>query len=684
MIRHLSEMHCRAFAQILAIAIALPALTARGFSAEGAPAPDEKTTDPLSPELEEKLADFLKRAGEAKLKIWATRMQKEIERIAKVAPFGGDEAKALEATAEQASEACVGGWTAKLRDSYRGYLGSYDEEQVDQMLAQVDQIVQGDWFGNYVRPFDHPKWEDGLRRILGADKAANWKKVRTERDNTVRKESADVLKATVQTSRQQRETTLIARGAVIKSLLSLPKERGEKLDALATTIAEVGAGKFRERAEELLLAMDDPELQQVLKNKQYNVQEEPKYIEAQLAEWQQAVGDLLSEEERTRLKLVQETSAARRAAVMGKLMITLLDDRIALTASQRQRLEPIAERLVKGQKVLFDDASQQTYNRLNAQSFFTAGAMANEEEIKTILDPNQWKRWKDVCSPKGRVTTATVNRLAGGVVFARKVVPVTEAKPAPGPQEPEDVENALADYFHNAAASQRKQLQAANLLKAEDAARVANLGPQALARLETAARGTTEAMLAAWSANTDQSIRSQLKDATAENIKQRLAGIGTYSYQVNRSAGPVVAPIWDATVKSEMTEPQIVAWTKEMDSRSEYRGKTVAALIMSELDRKLFLAAGQWTKLEAIVTEKVKDYAPDIEGMFSSSFPYTWFLQSYTLFIPLAAVPEAELKAILSEGQWNSWTGGQEMEMTKNYWENVKSRHEQRTKKVNK
>ena len=674
-----------AFVQMLVAVIALATVGIRCIAAEAAATTaekaEEKTTIQLSPELEDKLADFIKRASEAKLKVWTGRMKKEIERIGKVAPLGEEESKALEITGEQASEACLGGWASKLGDNYRGYLGNYDEEQVDQMLAQVDQIVQSDWFGNYLRPFDHPKWNEGIQRILGADKATAWKMFRADRDDALRKEAADVLKATVQVSRQQRETTLIAKGAVIQSLLGLPKERGEKLEALAKTIAEVGAGKFHERAEELLLAMDDADRQQVLKTKQYPVQEEPQYIEAQFTEWQKAATGLLSEEERTRLKLTQETSASRRVVVMGKILITLLDDRIALTESQRQRLEPIAERLVKGQKALFDESNQQSYYRLNPQTFFTIGAKANEEELKTILDPNQWNHWKDVCSPKGRVTTTTVNKLGGGVVFARKVVAVTEAKPTPGPQEPEDVENALAEFFHNAAVTQRKQLQPANLLKAEDAARVAGLGPEALARLETAARGTTEASLAAWRTNTDQTVRSQLRDATAENIKQRLAAIGTYNYQVNRGAGVPESPLWDATVKSEMTQSQITAWKKELESRVAYRGKTVAALIMSEFDRKLFLAGEQWTKLEPIVLEKVKDYAPDIESTFSSSFPYTWFLQSYTLFIPLAAVPEADLKAILSKEQWNSWTGSPEMEMTNNYWENVKSRHEQRTKK---
>ena len=101
---------------------------------------------------------------------------------------------------------------------------------------------------------------------------------------------------------------------------------------------------------------------------------------------------------------------------------------------------------------------------------------------------------------------------------------------------------------------------------------------------------------------------------------------------------------------------------------------------MSEFDRKVALTAEQWTKLEPILAGTVKDYAPDIENMFSSNYPYSWFLQSYTMFIPIAAVPEADMKGILSKEQWDGWKGSPEMENTNNYWENVQNNHKNRVK----
>ena len=661
----------------VALSVVFAMAGARGLAAD-----EEKPAVVLSPEVEGKFAEFLKKGREAKRKVWTARMKSEIGRIAKVAPVGEAETKALEAAAEQAAEACIDGWTAKVDEGYRQYLGNYEDEDIDQMLTNVDQVAQSDWFGNYVRPFDHPKWEEAIRQTLGADQAEAWKKARTEHDEAVRKEAADLLKTIVEGSRQQQETALLAKAAAIKSLLGLSKERSEKLEALAKSVAEAGAAKFRPRAEELLLAMDDPERQRVLKTKQFYVGEEPKYIAAQHAAWLEGVTGVLSQEEAAKMKGAKETSAAPRIGVMGRLVLPLLDDRVAFTESQRQQLLPIAERLVKKQKTLMDDSERNGYFRINAQTICAAGSRAEEEELKAILDPTQRARWKEACLPGGRTGVRIVAGLAGRVVLGAK--PAVESPKPPIPAaEPEDLENAFSDALHAQTLTQRKQLLATHLLKAEDAARVAGLPPEIRARLETAARGVTEALLATWKVSTEQNIRAQVQDATVENIRQRLASLGNYTYQTLNSA-PSETPIWDQAVKAEMTEPQLAAWRKEMGLRNAYREKTIAALIVSELDRRVSLTPEQWEKLEPIIAGKAREYAPDIEGMFSSSYPYTWFLQSYTMFIPIVAVGEAEMKAILTTTQWDNWSSGPELENTNNYWENVKSRHDERTKEKKK
>ena len=52
---------------------------------------------------------------------------------------------------------------------------------------------------------------------------------------------------------------------------------------------------------------------------------------------------------------------------------------------------------------------------------------------------------------------------------------------------------------------------------------------------------------------------------------------------------------------------------------------------------------------------------------------------SYYMFLPLNAVPEDDLKALLSPEQWKAWTGSNECSYTATYWPNIKSNHTYRT-----
>ena len=298
-------------------------------------------------------------------------------------------------------------------------------------------------------------------------------------------------------------------------------------------------------------------------------------------------------------------------------------------------------------------------------------------EMKAILDETQWKRWKEACL--GRNNRATFRRV---VISNTKTA--AGAKPAARAAEPEELEHAVSDYLHEKSGSERKRLLGLNLLKAEDAARVVGLGAEAMARLATAARGATEETLAVWKQNTEQSTRSQLREATPDSVKLRLASMDTYSYERTSSSLSAAPAVWEETVKAELTEPQRAAWQKEIEARTDYRDKTIAATVMSEFDRRVPLTPEQWSSLEPKVEAAVRDYSPDIGRMFSYSYPYAWYLQSYTMFIPIAAVPEKEMKELLTRKQWDAWTSTGEFSNVSNYWENVQSYHTQRMKEKKK
>ena len=170
-----------------------------------------------------------------------------------------------------------------------------------------------------------------------------------------------------------------------------------------------------------------------------------------------------------------------------------------------------------------------------------------------------------------------------------------------------------------------------------------------------------------------------MQGATPENIRQKLANGTRYAYQ--RPDAQTNA-LWKATVSAELTPAQQTAWTAERDARTRYSDTAVAGFLLAEFDRKFSLLPEQWDKLAPTLIKAIQDYQSDIRGMFAyGNSP--WFLTSYSMFLPLHAVPENELKAILSREQWDGWTGSQEFSYTSNYWDNIRQMHDQRVQRKN-
>jgi hypothetical protein len=629
----------------------------------------------LPPEIETKLAELLKKTAEVKRKFWAEQMQAEIERVVSVASLDGSGSKALEAAATQAVDASLGGWSDKLGEGWRKFLRQNGEGQMTQLdaaLSQVESTANSDWFGNYVRPQDQAQWPEALRRTLTAEQFVLWEKAEKARTEVVEKEVEGLLKTTMERTREQQRRSLLAKGAEIKFNLSLPKERAAKLDALADRLADRMAEEDRKRALKAILSFDDTRRRQFIQNGRFFMALDETAVEDQQKAWTEGVAAVLSDEEQQRLRVGQENQKARGTESMGRMLVAQLDEKAAFTASQRIQLQPLAERLVKEQKDLFPEMDAGSFYRIETQSFLAAGAKAPDEKLKLILDAAQREHWKESCS--------ATNRTSSRFALAAKAAATPEPKQPIRVPEPEDFEHAISDHLQEKAAAERKRLLAVNLLRAEDAARVAGLGAESVSRLQTAARGAAEEALAVWKASAEQEVRSSVAGATAADVKQRLVRVVSYFFRSNRNLVPGPQPLWEKTVKAELTEPQRAAWKKEVDERKTYREQAIAAFVMATFARRNLLSAEQWTKLEPIIARTMKDYGPDLNSMFSSSDESAWYLQSYSMFIPFAAVPEPEIKGILSKEQWDRWTGSQEYSMTTNYWENIQRMHDQRVK----
>jgi len=86
--------------------------------------------------------------------------------------------------------------------------------------------------------------------------------------------------------------------------------------------------------------------------------------------------------------------------------------------------------------------------------------------------------------------------------------------------------------------------------------------------------------------------------------------------------------------------------------------------------------------LEPLAASMVNEYAGDISMMFGFPNSSRWYMQSYSLFLPFAALPEKDFKDILRKEQWARWAGDPEFGNSKMYWANIQQNHAMRAKMV--
>ena len=367
-----------------------------------------------------------------------------------------------------------------------------------------------------------------------------------------------------------------------------------------------------------------PQRNQIAKSGNFFIGSEPADLPSQQAAWKEGLAHLLTADETKRLQTVKDERKNKRVEVMGQLMIMLMDEKIAFTATQRQQLQPIANRLVKDVTSLYPDGGAATYFSYSPGLFVAAGAKATDAELKPILDNAQLNHWRQITKPEDVAET-----------------PPDAAKSSPGEHlEPEDVERLISEFLP----MKRRRSNETDCFRPTSSrwrtpSAAAGLSSEAATRLQAATRGTTEESLTRWKWFVEQQVRGQLQEVTPQNVRQRLDSIQDYFFQQNFGPHDNGLSIWGQTVKTALTAKQQEAWQKETDARDAFRAQAIANLLMAEFDRRETLTHDQWSKLQPLVTGVVHDFSPDISRIFSPNNPVPWYLKVFTYLCPSLEYP---------------------------------------------
>jgi hypothetical protein len=633
----------------------------------------------ISPERQAKLDEAVKKIAASTQKLLAANIEAILANVVQATSLDAAGKSSLEAASAKAVDQCLQKRVVTLHDDLRAQFKEVPAAQLGLVLSQVDanadmfakamQMQSGNW------PADQPAWKDALKQTLTPSQAAAWDAAEAKRKQALDQQIGDFLKGVAHFASDQQKPGLKEKVSRIQSVLDLPKDRLDKLNAAADSMLDQFGSDTSARAEKALLAMGDDQRKETLAQRQqsfYNwIQPAPETA------WDQGLSRLLTPEETHRLQTAGDDRKTRRANSMGKLLLALLDEKIALTAAQRTQLEPILQTLVKQVPDLIQDEDLNNYFYYSPSLFYGAISNAPADQVKAILDPIQMRHWqevaklKDIPDPNMYVSNAIQLPAVGDA-----------AKPAP-PAEPEDVERAISDFLEQKSSAEREKILSGYVLKAEDIARVVHLPPAPAERLQTAARGTAEALVAQFDQLAESMVRSTIGNVSPDTVKGRLDSIQSFQFQqlefnsqqLNRANSQ---SIWDTTVKAVLTPDQEKAWEQETTARSAYRQQAVAAMVVAAFDQRTNLSPAQWAKLEPLVTKIMTDYGDEFGRFFAYSQP--WFLQSFSIFLPIAGVPEKDMKSILTTEQWDNWTGSNQFSNANQYWTMIDQNHRQRTK----
>jgi hypothetical protein len=468
----------------------------------------------------------------------------------------------------------------------------------------------------------------------------------------------------------QNEQIMIMRVAEIEAILELPEERTPALHALEEKALVESRAAWRRRAEKALkdASISDKQLLQGA-----SVDPEPEDLPDVQPAWKDGLRKVLTAEEFQHLEDRRLERKARRTRNLAELFLLFVDEKLALSADQRARMLPLAEKLVPKVQEMMPAEVEQDEDLFNPAILLSAGKEAPEKEVRAILVDTQWERWKKTCVEPANGGGQEFNGIPGLMPPGFQAPPANSA--AANATEP--VDQTLSKFMAAQALRQRQRLLAPLLLQIEEAARVAQLSPEVCARLQIGARGAAEKSLQKWAPQFQQFVRNNLQEITPENVSQQLARLGNPAAFQVAEAGPPKPGLFEKCLKTELTPEQMAAWQKEIDARREFRSEAIIRAMLTGFDRLVPLRAEQFAKMSAMLTTLLADYREEM-GIANATELAPWYLQSEIRSAPLAGLNPAEMQALLGKTRWERWTKTEEYSDAKSCWANLKESHQNR------
>jgi hypothetical protein len=473
----------------------------------------------------------------------------------------------------------------KTAESLLDRLSDAEKKRATNMLRTLPPAARENIMGRnyfYIR-FDRPRgevwdktWDEAAAKVLPSELLAQWHQTDKEERTKAESEVADMIKPSEQQAEQQMETAMGTEIDGMVIALNLNKERQKALEQLSKQAIQESLKLARKGWLQQAKGYSASERKRIRGNVYFGINEDIQAIK--LPVWTEGVKKLLTEDERTRMTADNKQREQRTGLAISRACLAEMDKTLVLSQDQRILFEPL---LVETMRPLLEQRRQQ-YWSYNASQLFQNAGKVKDEMVRAILDDVQLKHWKELVVTNNSSSRNTVPDLNASF-----------------PEVP-DMEAAISQHLYKMFVAERSKTLATMMPQVEEATRLLALPAPAVARLTTAAKGAVETSLEYWRQFTENFVRQSVQTATPKNLLQALAGTERANFSRTETK-PQNTELWKTALKTTLNDSQQRKLQQVTDERQNYRLKAMAAMSVSELDRRRKLSADQCARVETAI-----------------------------------------------------------------------------------
>lgn len=330
---------------------------------------------------------------------YGTGMKNLVAEVVKVAGADARQAEALTLAAEAAVK-------EKMDRSRDDLWKVWDELQVNE---EVNQVA----FWNSYRKLPNaqltperlPLWEDALKSTLTADQYAKWEKLAGDRRARIDKAVAACLeKGRESWVTRRTETRNLLADSLIGSYQLDGAQSGRLKGGVEAIVADSARQwgvtlekQIRDYLKTAFLGGADERLQAV-ENGAMNFGNEmdEEAMRREDEAWQALVKQVFNADQFTRYESAERSRQERRLRSLARVVVAEVDRKVLLTAAQREKLEPLVQRIVQENAHKLEALLAQNY--VNSEMLIGVVSSLKEEDVKPILEPEQWNGWREAAS----------------------------------------------------------------------------------------------------------------------------------------------------------------------------------------------------------------------------------------------------------------------------------------------